>query len=174
MRLSECYAASCLRPNEKGAPNHGRSSKPRQGLVSNSTGRRSLSGALAQVLLRYFKGPKVQVAGIGGSSYLCLAPLPTKREGPRPAVYGGRSFGRDLTGRGHGILPLNGHGRKQRGGRGSDSSNGAHRCPPAWHANSGGGDDRTPVELFRHGAASIEAHIRRLIVAFIPGTPPQN
>lgn len=34
--------------------------------------------------------------------------------------------------------------------------------------------DWTPVELFLRGAASIEAHIRRLILAFIQGTPPQN
>jgi hypothetical protein len=34
--------------------------------------------------------------------------------------------------------------------------------------------DWTPVELFLRGAASIEAHIRRFIIAFIQGTPPQN
>jgi hypothetical protein len=34
--------------------------------------------------------------------------------------------------------------------------------------------DWTPVELFLRGAASIEAHIRRLILAFVQGTPPQN
>ena len=34
--------------------------------------------------------------------------------------------------------------------------------------------DRTPVELFLRGAASIESHIRRLIIAFVQGTPPEN
>jgi hypothetical protein len=33
--------------------------------------------------------------------------------------------------------------------------------------------DWTPVELFRRGAASIESHIRRLILAFIQGPQPR-
>jgi hypothetical protein len=31
--------------------------------------------------------------------------------------------------------------------------------------------DRTPIELLLRGAASIESHIRRLILAFIQGAP---
>ena len=34
--------------------------------------------------------------------------------------------------------------------------------------------DWTPVKLFLQGAASIEAHIRRLILAFVQGTPPPH
>jgi hypothetical protein len=34
--------------------------------------------------------------------------------------------------------------------------------------------DWTPVKLFLQGAASIAPAIRRLILAFVQGTPPQN
>jgi hypothetical protein len=34
--------------------------------------------------------------------------------------------------------------------------------------------DWTPIELLRRSAASIEAHIRRLILVFVQRTPPQN
>ena len=59
---------------EKGAPDHGRSSNPRQGAYRTAPGRRPNSwGARSKHCFCKYKGPSAQVAGIGGSRNLTLA-----------------------------------------------------------------------------------------------------